>query len=177
MEVIQSTLIDSVPGPVSQGHGGISKGDPSAGTGGDEVEPLKKITTSDRAGAWISTLLVLVFVVGGAWYVDVDDEFDFLIDCAYVPVWIWTITVLFPGQAPGETPFVYFAEVAYEIFERVLMHWLQVACLLTRGPRTIGVLVDGASCTLAYFTNNAIHEGGRKERWIPVGRSSRDFET
>lgn len=91
MEVIQSNLIDSVPGPVSQGHGGISKGDPSAGTSGDDIEPLKKIKTSDRAGAWISTLLVLVFLLGGAWYVD--DPPLFLIDCAFLFVW-FGVTVI-----------------------------------------------------------------------------------
>ena len=69
MEVIQSNLIDTVSGPVSKGSGGISKGDPAAGTGGDNPDPLKTIDTSDRAGAGITTALILVFILGGAWYV------------------------------------------------------------------------------------------------------------
>lgn len=71
MEVIQSNLIDLVHGPVSAGNGGISKGNPAAGSGGDtSFEPLDPIRTADKAGAAIATILVLVFVLGGAWYVD-----------------------------------------------------------------------------------------------------------
>ena len=70
LEVIQSNLIDSVAGPVSQGNGGISKGDPAAGTGGDSLAPQEPITTSDRAGAGILTCLVLVGLIGGTWYVN-----------------------------------------------------------------------------------------------------------
>lgn len=92
MEVIQSNLIDSVPGPVSQGNGGISKGDPAAGTGGDDIEPLKPIKQSDRAGAWIATTLVLVFILGGSWYVD--DVF-FLLDCFPMLDWfLWSCLFL-----------------------------------------------------------------------------------
>ena len=69
LEVIQSNLIDNVAGPASQGNGGISKGDPGAGTGGDDLAPQEPITTGDRAGAGILTTLVLVCLVGGAWYV------------------------------------------------------------------------------------------------------------
>ena len=67
LEVIQSNLIDSVPGPVANGSGGISVGDPSAGTGGDNIfyEP---ITTGDKAGAGILTFLLLLGLVGGTWW-------------------------------------------------------------------------------------------------------------
>lgn len=68
LEVFQSNLIDGVRGPLSQGRGGISKGDPTAGTGGDVILPMKPITTGDRAGAGILTALVLVGVLGGAWW-------------------------------------------------------------------------------------------------------------
>jgi mannan endo-1,6-alpha-mannosidase len=67
LEVIQSNLIDSVPGPVSQGSGGISKGDPSAGTGGDGPT-YERITTGDRAGAGILTALMVVIILGGTWW-------------------------------------------------------------------------------------------------------------
>ena len=68
MEVFQSNLIDSVPGPVSQGNGGLSKGDPGAGTGGDDLAPEEPISTADRAGAGILTALVLVMLLGGTWW-------------------------------------------------------------------------------------------------------------
>jgi len=71
LEVIQGLLIDQVSGPVSNLTGGISQGDPSAGTGGDSSPgaPTKLITTGDRAGAGILTAIILVALLGGAWYV------------------------------------------------------------------------------------------------------------
>ncbi|GAM82862.1 hypothetical protein ANO11243_008480 [Dothideomycetidae sp. 11243] len=71
LEVIQSLLIDSVPGPLTNKTGGTSVGDPAAGTGGDSsnpAAPTKPITTADRAGAGIVTFLVLVGLLGGAWW-------------------------------------------------------------------------------------------------------------
>ena len=68
LEVIQSTLIDSVPGPVGNGTGGISKGNPAAGTTSSSIVPMEAITTGDRAGAGILTALLLVALVGGAWW-------------------------------------------------------------------------------------------------------------
>ena len=68
LEVIQSNLIDYVPGPVSQGAGGISKGDPGAGTESHDIGPTSIITTADRAGAGILTALVLVGLLGGTWW-------------------------------------------------------------------------------------------------------------
>jgi len=68
LQVFQANLIDFVGGPASQGHGGMSKGDPAAGTGGDDLEPLRPIRASDRAGAGISTAAVMAFIVGGAWW-------------------------------------------------------------------------------------------------------------
>ena len=67
LEVIQAGLIDSVPGPVANGTGGISSGDRSAGTGGDNIL-FTPITTGDRAGAGILTFLVILGFVGGTWW-------------------------------------------------------------------------------------------------------------
>lgn len=70
LEVIQSNLRDRKPGPVSQKRGGTSKGDPNAGTvkstwSGVHESP---ITTADRAGAAILTIVLVVFICGGtAW--------------------------------------------------------------------------------------------------------------
>lgn len=70
LEVIQSNLIDQVRGPVGNKTGGISIGDPAAGSGGDSnpLGPQAPITTGDRAGAGILTALVLTALVGGAWW-------------------------------------------------------------------------------------------------------------
>ncbi|KAI9786324.1 MAG: hydrolase 76 protein [Peltula sp. TS41687] len=71
LEVIQSNLISKVSGPVTDETGGTSKGDPSAGTGGD-VAPVAlhttPISTGDKAGAGLLTALILVGVLGGAWF-------------------------------------------------------------------------------------------------------------
>jgi mannan endo-1,6-alpha-mannosidase len=71
LEVIQSNLITKVPGPVTNKTGGTSKGNPSAGTGGDNTPDLLHtgaITTGDKAGAGFLTVLILVGMVGGAWW-------------------------------------------------------------------------------------------------------------
>ncbi|KAF2160115.1 glycoside hydrolase family 76 protein [Zasmidium cellare ATCC 36951] len=70
LEVFQSNLIDKVGGPVGNKTGGTSQGNPSAGTGGDinPQVPQSTITTGDRAGAGILTALVLIGLVGGAWW-------------------------------------------------------------------------------------------------------------
>ena len=74
LEVIISNLIDTVPGPVTNNTGGISPGNPSAGTSatspsGLDLSPVK---TSDKVGAGFLTTLVLLAVLGGAWWM-VDD--------------------------------------------------------------------------------------------------------
>ncbi|KAB8264335.1 glycoside hydrolase [Aspergillus pseudonomiae] len=57
-------MLQSDEQPVTSTTGGESKSDPNAGTGGRsrKDEPPRKITSGDRAGAWIITLLV-----GVAW--------------------------------------------------------------------------------------------------------------
>lgn len=83
LEVIQSNLEHLVPGPLSNDTGGTSQGNPNAGTGPDSASSggggggggggragsTDPITTGDKAGAGILTTLVVVFVLGGAWYV------------------------------------------------------------------------------------------------------------
>ena len=69
LEVIQSNLIAKVSGPVTNSTGGTSKGNPSAGTGGDaSLLGTPDVTTGDRVGAGFLTTLVLVGVLGGAWW-------------------------------------------------------------------------------------------------------------
>jgi mannan endo-1,6-alpha-mannosidase len=74
LEVIQSNLIDFVDAPVTNSTGGTSKGNPNAGTGGDQ-DPTdtaddKPVTTGDRVGAGFSTAIVVVLILGGtAWMI------------------------------------------------------------------------------------------------------------
>jgi mannan endo-1,6-alpha-mannosidase len=71
LEVIQSNLITNVSSPVTAKLGGTSKGDPSAGSSGDNPVVdfvLEPVTTGDRVGAGFLTLLILVGVIGGAWW-------------------------------------------------------------------------------------------------------------
>ncbi|KAL7783083.1 glycoside hydrolase family 76 protein [Trichoderma ceciliae] len=60
LAAVSSLLINEANPPVTNSTGGISKGNPNAGHGGDngEVE-LKPITAADKAGAAIITLLIL----------------------------------------------------------------------------------------------------------------------
>ncbi|EEP81114.1 conserved hypothetical protein [Uncinocarpus reesii 1704] len=67
LEIIQSNLIDEVAGPADNTTG-ISKGDPTAGTGGDPVYTFSDITTGDKVGAGFLTSVVLISILGGAWW-------------------------------------------------------------------------------------------------------------
>lgn len=70
LEIIQSNLIEHVPPPVTE-KDGTSKGDPSAGTGGDrEIENinLSPTTSGDRVGAGFLTTFILIGFLGGAYW-------------------------------------------------------------------------------------------------------------
>lgn len=71
LEVIQSNLITNVAGPVTNSTGGTSQGNPSAGTTGDDSPSgltTDPITTGDKVGAGFLTTMVLLLVIGGAWW-------------------------------------------------------------------------------------------------------------
>lgn len=51
-------------GPLTNTTGGTSKGDPNAGQRYTGLSPLKPITTADKAGAGIVTILVLASFLG-----------------------------------------------------------------------------------------------------------------
>ncbi|KAH8689980.1 putative cell wall glycosyl hydrolase Dfg5 [Talaromyces proteolyticus] len=76
LEVLQSNLIQEVLPPFTNSTGGTSKGDPSAGSGGDnlsnKVPVLKEITTMDRAGAGILTTVFLSGILGCAGWMVID---------------------------------------------------------------------------------------------------------
>jgi len=72
LEVIQSNLITQVSATVTQGSGGTSQGNPNAGTsstvGPDDLNK-EQVTTTDKVGAAILTVLLGFFVMGGAWWI------------------------------------------------------------------------------------------------------------
>lgn len=72
MEVFQTNLVDSAKKRVTEDHGGISKGDPDAGTEKDDDAYIgvldDPITTADRAGAWILTILVIFVTFAGVYF-------------------------------------------------------------------------------------------------------------
>jgi mannan endo-1,6-alpha-mannosidase len=72
LEVVQSNLIDLVDGPLTNRTGGTSAGNPAAGTNSnDNPNQFDALTTADRAGAGIITLMVLSGLFAGAWWMGV----------------------------------------------------------------------------------------------------------
>ncbi|CAK4007101.1 mannan endo-1,6-alpha-mannosidase [Lecanosticta acicola] len=72
LEIIQSNLIQQSYAPVTASRGGISQGNASLGTGGDDGgNPivLSPITTADRAGAGIVTIVVILGTVAGGYWI------------------------------------------------------------------------------------------------------------
>lgn len=58
---VSSLLIDEADSPVTADSGGTSKGNPNAGSdSNDQLNKLKPITTGDKAGAALLTIIVLV---------------------------------------------------------------------------------------------------------------------
>ncbi|KAK3079774.1 hypothetical protein LTS18_003943 [Coniosporium uncinatum] len=69
MEVFQSNLISKVTGPLTNGTGGTSVGDPNAGSqSGQSPLQLEAVTTGDKAGAGILTTIILAGILGGSWW-------------------------------------------------------------------------------------------------------------
>ena len=75
LSVIGTNLLTSAMVPLTKGTGGNSVSNPEAGTESPNTQPgatVKPITTSDRAGAGILTFLIIVGVIGGAWWINVE---------------------------------------------------------------------------------------------------------
>lgn len=69
LEVMQNLLVNTVDGPVSMKTGGTSKSNPNAGDNGKNTPIVfDDVTTGDKAGAGILTTIVLVGILGGAWW-------------------------------------------------------------------------------------------------------------
>ncbi|EEQ91658.1 hypothetical protein RJZ56_005408 [Blastomyces dermatitidis] len=68
LEVIQNNLYDLVSGPADE-NTGISKGDPNAGRRDHDVPiEFSEITTGDKVGAGFVTSIILLGILGGAWW-------------------------------------------------------------------------------------------------------------
>ena len=68
LSVLGANLITPAMTPLTQHTGGSSQSNPSAGGGsatGSTPVVLKKITTTDKAGAGILTFLVACGIIGG----------------------------------------------------------------------------------------------------------------
>ncbi|KAF1358890.1 mannan endo-1,6-alpha-mannosidase DCW1 precursor [Lizonia empirigonia] len=69
LEVVQALLYPTVGGPATQNNGGTSKSDPNAGSDVPQTPvTFNAVTTGDKAGASILTIIVLVAIVAGAWW-------------------------------------------------------------------------------------------------------------
>lgn len=71
LSVIAANLITDVQPPYNSKTGGTSQGNPGLGTGGDEELPTYDhyvVTTADKAGAAILTVLAVGMTVGGGWF-------------------------------------------------------------------------------------------------------------
>ncbi|TVY75677.1 Mannan endo-1,6-alpha-mannosidase DCW1 [Lachnellula suecica] len=68
LEVVQSNLIQSARGPVTNSTGGTSIGDSAAGTQGTPIISVTGATKAGRVGAGFLTTFVLALFVGMIWY-------------------------------------------------------------------------------------------------------------
>lgn len=68
LAAVSSLLIDDVKPPVTNTTGGTSKGNDGSGHANNGQKKPAEITTGDRAGAWILTVLCFgVFISGFVW--------------------------------------------------------------------------------------------------------------
>jgi mannan endo-1,6-alpha-mannosidase len=76
LSIIGTNLLTDAMVPLTNRTGGTSASNPSAGgsstTNTQSDVTAKPITTSDRVGAGILTFLIIVGVIGGAWWINVE---------------------------------------------------------------------------------------------------------
>ena len=70
LQVLAANIIQDSASPVTHATGGITKGDPNAGTGGDtsSIDQLSTITTASKAGASILTAVLIIAWLGVGWW-------------------------------------------------------------------------------------------------------------
>lgn len=82
MEVVLATMIHNASAPMTGSTGGTSIGNPDAGTTAGSAdglslpESMRPITKADVAGACIMTIMAMVFLAAGIWFVCQDDTND-----------------------------------------------------------------------------------------------------
>jgi mannan endo-1,6-alpha-mannosidase len=76
LSILGTNLLTDAMVPLTNSTGGTSVSDPGAGGGSStptEADVTNRpITTADRVGAGILTLLALVGVIGGAWWINIE---------------------------------------------------------------------------------------------------------
>jgi len=70
LAIIQANLIQQAPALVTTNTGGSSKGNPTAGNLGNspQAPPTVAVTTSDRGGAWTLTVLYILALLAGIYW-------------------------------------------------------------------------------------------------------------
>ncbi|KAL0260511.1 hypothetical protein SLS55_004200 [Diplodia seriata] len=69
LEVMGTALIANVAGPLTNKTGGTSQGNPSAGSNSQKTPTsADPISTGDKAGAGFLTAVILIGILGGAWW-------------------------------------------------------------------------------------------------------------
>ncbi|KAI1270403.1 glycoside hydrolase family 76 protein [Xylariaceae sp. FL1019] len=68
ISALTALLALDAPAPVTNSTGGTSQGDPDAGDSNTDTEELAAITTGDKAGAAILTILAIVLASGSLWW-------------------------------------------------------------------------------------------------------------
>lgn len=69
LEIMGTSLIANVAGPLTNNTGGTSRGDPSAGSNSAKTPTsADPISMGDKAGAGFLTAVILIGILGGAWW-------------------------------------------------------------------------------------------------------------
>lgn len=69
LEIMGTSMISKVAGPVTNSTGGTSQGDPSAGSNSAKTPTgINPISTGDKAGAGFLTAVILIGICGGAYW-------------------------------------------------------------------------------------------------------------
>ncbi|CAN6674930.1 mannan endo-1,6-alpha-mannosidase Dcw1p [Trichomonascus vanleenenianus] len=71
LDLLNTLLVNTKPGPLSQKTGATSRGDGSAGTNSSsnlQTPTALKIYTKDKAGAGVITAVVLICMIGSTWW-------------------------------------------------------------------------------------------------------------
>ena len=77
MELVLANMIQRVAAPVTNHTGGTSMGDPGAGSGDvGRTDPFSgpRISTADRVGAWIITVIMILGLVSGCILMALDEK-------------------------------------------------------------------------------------------------------